>query len=244
MGQITKNVRSRDQFKKYETKTRSLRDQDRDRQQKAETETETKTGLETFITGTLTFRHHFEKFRKKIIFASHTAKTTCGFWLGTGAKTLHITALSLVYFTTEYCALVSCRSVHTCLHDILDIVIRCLHPTPTDNLPILLGIQPAELLRLGVTLLLPDRGILDSEHLWHDHLVRPLDARQERLKSRRPFVPVAPKLLDNESELDILVGQRTDVTCNIVYLNSPSKLHNFIPRFGTRFLGLGLRRLT
>ena len=60
MGQITKNVRSRDQFKKYETETRSLRDQDRDRQQKAETETlkigletglETKTGLETFITG-------------------------------------------------------------------------------------------------------------------------------------------------------------------------------------------------
>ena len=51
MGQITKNVRSRDQFKKYETETRSLRDQDRDRQQKAETETETlKIGLETFIT--------------------------------------------------------------------------------------------------------------------------------------------------------------------------------------------------
>ena len=58
MGQITKNVRSRDQFKKYETETRSLRDQDGDRQQKAETETETETlkigletGLETFITG-------------------------------------------------------------------------------------------------------------------------------------------------------------------------------------------------
>ena len=66
MGQITKNVRSRDQFKKYETETRSLRDQDQDRQQKAETETETetetlkigletgletKTCLETFITG-------------------------------------------------------------------------------------------------------------------------------------------------------------------------------------------------
>ena len=50
MGQITKiskNVRSRDQFKKYETETRSLRDQDRDRQQKAETET-LKIGLETF----------------------------------------------------------------------------------------------------------------------------------------------------------------------------------------------------
>ena len=48
MGQITKNVRSRDQFKKYETETRSLRDQNRDCQQKTETETETlKIGLET-----------------------------------------------------------------------------------------------------------------------------------------------------------------------------------------------------
>ena len=43
MGQITKNVRSRDQFKKYETETRSLRDQNRDCQQKTETETETET---------------------------------------------------------------------------------------------------------------------------------------------------------------------------------------------------------
>ena len=37
MGQttkISKNVRSRDQFKKYETETRPLRDQDRDRQRK------------------------------------------------------------------------------------------------------------------------------------------------------------------------------------------------------------------
>ena len=52
---ISKNVRSQNQFKKYETETRLLRDQDQDRQQKAETETlkiglETKTGLETFIT--------------------------------------------------------------------------------------------------------------------------------------------------------------------------------------------------
>ena len=54
MGQITKNIRSRDQFKKYKTETRSLRDQDRDRQQKAETETETETlkiGLETNFYG-------------------------------------------------------------------------------------------------------------------------------------------------------------------------------------------------
>ena len=51
MTKISKNVRSRDQFKKYETETRSLRDQDRDRQQKAETET-LKIGLKTFITAT------------------------------------------------------------------------------------------------------------------------------------------------------------------------------------------------
>ena len=43
---ISKNFRSRDQFKKYETETRSLRAQDRNRQQKDVT---LKIGIETGI---------------------------------------------------------------------------------------------------------------------------------------------------------------------------------------------------
>ena len=91
-------------------------------------------------------------------------------------------------------------------------VIGCPSPTPTDNLPILASIQPVKLRRLAATLLLTNRSILDPEQLLLDDLVRPLDARQERLKSRRPFVPAAWKLFDNGSELDICNVQWTDFT--------------------------------
>ena len=67
-----------------------------------------------------------------------------------GAKTLRKAALSLVHSTAEYCAPVWCRGAHACLidnvlNDALHIVSGCQRPTPTDHLPILLGIQPAEL---------------------------------------------------------------------------------------------------
>ena len=76
-------------------------------------------------------------------------RLACSGW-GAGAKTLCTAALSLVYSTAEYCAPVWCRCVHTrlidsVLNDALRIVTGCLCPTPTDHLPVLAGIQPAEL---------------------------------------------------------------------------------------------------
>ena len=112
-------------------------------------------------------------------------------------------------------------------------------PPPLNTLR-LVGIQPVACRRLGATLLLAKHSILDPEYFLHNYLVRPLDARQERLKSRHPFAPAAWKLLDNASELYIHVDQWTDVTKNMKNLNSPSKLHDFIPRVGIRPLGLNL----
>ena len=76
---------------------------------------------------------------------------------GAGAKSLRTAALSLIYSTAEYCAPAWCRSAHTrltdsVLDDALRIVTGCLRPTPTDNLPVLSGIHPAELRRQGTTL--------------------------------------------------------------------------------------------
>ena len=144
--------------------------------------------------------------------ARHTAKTTAGSGRCSAAKTLRIAALSLVYSTAEYCAPVWCLSVHTrlinsVLYDALRIVTGCLRSTPTDNLPILACIQRVGLCRQGATLFLINSGILDPEHLLHDFLVRLLDAQQEKLRSRRPFVPAARKLLNNASEIYICVGQ-------------------------------------
>ena len=158
----------------------------------------------------LTFRHHLKALRKKLSTRVALLRRLAGCGWGAGSKTLRISALSLVYSTAEYCAPVWCHSTHTrlidsILNDALRIVTGCLRPTPTENLPVLAGIQPAELRRLGAKLSLANRAIHDPDHVLHRKLVGQQDAHWGRLRSRRSFVPAAWKLLDNLSKLDIRV---------------------------------------
>ena len=143
----------------------------------------------------LTFRHYLVALRKKLSSRVTLLRQLVGSGWGAGAKTLRIVTLSLVYSTAEYCAPVWCRSAHTrlidsVLNDALRIVTGCLHPTPTDHLPVLSGIQPAELRRMGATLSLAYRGSLDPNYILYDLLSGFSDTRQVRLRSRLPFVPV------------------------------------------------------
>ena len=113
-----------------------------------------------------TFRYHLKALSKKL-----TTRLAGSEW-GAGAKTLRISALSLVYSTAEYCAPVLYRTVHTrlidsILNDASRIVTGYLGPTPTEDLPVLAGIQPAELRRLGATLSLANRAIHDPDHVLH-----------------------------------------------------------------------------
>ena len=156
----------------------------------------------------LTFRHHLDALRKKRSTRVALLRRHAGSGCGACAKTMRISALSLVYSTAEYCAPVWCCSTHTrlidsILDDALRIVTGCLRPTPTEDLPVLAGIQPAELRRLGVTIFLANRAIHDPDYVLHRQLVGHQDAHQRRLRSRRPFAPVASKLLDSLSKLDI-----------------------------------------
>ena len=150
----------------------------------------------------LTFRHHLAALCKKLSSRVTLLRRLIGSGWGVGAKTLRIATLSLVYSTAEYYAPVWCRSTHTrlidsVLNNALRIVTGCLHAIPTDHLPVLSGIQPAELRRLGATLFLAHCGSLDPDHILYGLLSGSSDARQERLRSRRPFVPAARNLLDN-----------------------------------------------
>ena len=147
----------------------------------------------------LTFRHHLVALRKKLSSRVTLLRRLVGSRWGAGAKTLRIATLSLVYSTGEYCAPVWCRSAHTrlidsVLNDALRIVIGCLLPTPKEHLPILSGIQPSELRRLGATLSLAHRGSLDPDHILYGLLSGSSNTRQVRLRSRRPFVPAARNL--------------------------------------------------
>ena len=136
----------------------------------------------------LTFRHHLGTLRKKLATGLMLLRRLVGSGWDTGTTILRTAALSLVCFTAEYCAPVWCRSAHTCLIDsvlngALHIVTGCLRPTPTDHLPILSGIQSAELRRFGATLSLSRRGTLDPDHILHGQLSGLPDFPQERLKS-------------------------------------------------------------
>ena len=195
----------------------------------------------------LTFRHHLEALRKKLTTRVALMRRLAGSGWGAGAKTLRTAALSLVYSTVEYCAPVWCRSAHTrlidsVLNDALCIVTGCLRPTSTDYLPVLAGIQPAELRRLGATLSLAYRGSLDLDHILYELLAGSSDGHRERLKSKRFFVPAARKLLQDLTELDIRAAQWTDFKWSTEYSECSSDLRAFIPRASTRPMRMGLPR--
>ena len=132
---------------------------------------------------TLTHRHHLETLRKKVSTRVSLLRRLAGSGWGAGPKTLHTAALSLIYSTAKYCAPAWCCSAHTrlidsVLNDALRIVTRRLRPTPTDYLPVLSGIQPAELRRQGATLSLANCSSLDPGHILHGQLTKPgVDAR-------------------------------------------------------------------
>ena len=195
----------------------------------------------------LRFRHDLVVFRKKLSSRVTLLRRLVGLGWGAVAKTLRIATLSLVYSTAEYCAPVWCCSAHTrlidsVLNDALCIVTRCLRPTPTDHLPVLSGIQPAELRRMGATLFLAHRGSLDPDHILYGLLSESSDTRQVRLRSRRPFVPAARNLLDNLARLGIRASEWTNHKWKMEYCENASRLCAFVPETGARPVGMALPR--
>ena len=185
--------------------------------------------------------------RKKLSSRVTLLRRLVGLGWGAGAKTLRIATLSLVYSTAEYCAPVWCRSAHTrlinsVLNDALRIVTGCLRPTPMDHLPVLSGIQPAELRRMGATLSSAHRGSLDPDHILHGLLNGFSDTCQVRLRSRRPFVPGTRNLLDNFARLGIRASEWTNHKWKTEYSEGASRLRAFVLGTGARPVGMGLPR--
>ena len=160
-------------------------------------------------------------------------------------STLRIATLSLVYSISEYCAPVRCRSAHTrlidsVLNDALRIVTGCLRFIPTDHLPVLSGIQPAELRRMGATLSLAHRGSLDPDHILYGLLSGSSDTHQVRLRSRRPFVSASRNLFDNLAGLEIRAFEWTNH--KICDLPSVIKFHEKWKRVKLNRLRTGVGR--
>ena len=205
----------------------------------------TPTYLGVKLDRSLAFCHHLVALRKKLSSHKTLLKRLVGSGWGTGTKTQPTATLSLVYSTAEYCAPVWCRSAHTrfidsVLNDALRIVTGYLRPTPTDHLPVLSGIQPAELRRMGVTLSLAHRGSLDPDHILYGLLSGSSDTRQVRLRSRRPFVPAARNFLNNRARPGIRGSEWTNHKWKTEYCENASRLRAFVPGTGARPVGMGL----
>ena len=191
---------------------------------------------------------------KKTIFARHTAEAIYRLRMGCLCQNTMHSALSLVYSTAEYRWFqpglnpVWCRSVHTRLIDsVLKDALRNAHShwlpasTPTDHLAVLSRIQPAELRRLEATLSLAHRGSLDPDHILYGLLSGSSDTRQERLRSRRPYVPAARNLLNNlarQTAYALPSGRTIDGTRSAARIQAPC----FHTRTNARPIGISLLR--
>ena len=207
----------------------------------------TPTYLGVKLDRSLTFCHHLVALRKKLSSRVTLLRQFVDSGWGAGAKTLRIATLSLVYSTAEYCAPVWCRSAHTLfidsvMNDALRMVTGCLRPTPMDHLPVLSGIQQAELRQIGATLSFAHRGSLDPDHILYGLLSGSSDTRQVRLRSRRPFVPAARNLLNNLARFGIRASEWTNHKWNADYCKNAFRLRAFVPRTGARPVGMSLPR--
>ena len=123
--------------------------------------------LDVTLDRSLTYRRHFVALLRRL----------AGFGWDVGGTMLRTATLALVDSTTEWCAPVWCRSAHTrlidpAINDALRVVTGCLRSAPADNLPILAGIQPAELRHKRATLSLA-RHSMAPGHLLHSVLICP-----------------------------------------------------------------------
>ena len=184
--------------------------------------------------------------QKKLSFCVTLLRRLVGTGWGAGAKTLRIAGLSLVYSTPtplRHQVGVQLSTGHQSGFAALTrIVTGCLRPTSTDRLPILSGIQPAELCQLGATLFLAYRESLDPDHILYGLLSGSSDARQESLRSRRPFVPAARNILDNLARLGIRAFEWTNHKWNAEYCENTFRLRVFISRISAKPVGMSLPR--
>jgi len=117
------------------------------------------------------------------------------------------------------------------INDALRIVTGCLRLTPAHNLPILAGIQPAELRREGATLSLARRA-MEPGDLLHSAPPCPSSANAKRLKSRHPFVSAAQQLISLSDNNNIREAQWSDSQWNAEWADNPTRLRISSPTPG------------
>ena len=138
---------------------------------------------------TLSYKNHLIDVSSKISKRTNLLKSLASNKWGADFSTLRISALALCYSAAEYCSPVwsqsrHCNRINTSLNECLRLISGCIKATPTDLLPVLSGIVPADIRR--------DRNILElyKRSLSEDHMLHHIQSHpllNNRLKSRVPL---------------------------------------------------------
>jgi len=123
--------------------------------------------------------------------------------------------------------------INTPINNALRMVYGCLRATPADNLPILAGIQSAELRRKGATLCLARRA-MEPGHLLHSAPTHASSRDAQCLKSCDTFVPAAHQLIILWCKINICVALWADHQWNAEWADNLTRLRIFIPDTSSR----------
>jgi len=129
----------------------------------------------------------------------HTLWEVGGFRLGCWSNNIvnsHLSPGPLNSRVLRSCLVLQCSHPRhwTCHQQCLWVVTGPLCPTPVNNLPILTGIQPAELHHKGATLCLAHCA-MEPGYLLHSGFTCPPSGNAWRLKSRHQFLSTAQQLI-------------------------------------------------
>ena len=72
------------------------------------------------------------------------------------------------------------------------------------------------------------------------YVLAPIETRQMRLRSRRPFVPAARNLWDNLTRRGNRASELTNYKWKTEYCENAYRLRAFVPRAGASSVGMGL----
>ena len=141
--------------------------------------------------------------------------------------------------TLKYCPPAwhrSTRLIDSFLNYAMRLVTGHLRPIPTDYLPVLTGVQPAELRRQGTTLSLAYRSMMDLSYLLHQLMVVPIFVQGKTLRSYNSFVPAERKMLSELPKMSIRSAQWINFKWKMKYFESLSEFRFFVQNPSTRHL--------
>ena len=149
---------------------------------------------------TLSYKQHLTDVSSKVTKRCNLLKRLAGNHWGADFSTLRSSALALCYSAAEYCSLAwsqshHCYKVDVALNEYLRLVSGYIKPTPTDTLPVLRGIEPADIRKDKNILEFRNRVLSEERQILNNLITHPLT--NNRLRSRVLLLKRMPSLASN-----------------------------------------------